>query len=917
MWRSSATPSSSPRRGGALSVTGNFTGTGSVTHAGPGPLILTGASTHTGGTTLLGGFLTLGGASGTATGSGGLTIAIPSGWPNSGSVELATNQTVGVVHFTGADYGAVHTQGHNLSTAGLYSTGGKGVVENRAANQPDPAGNATVFINVAPASTYSFDGFLRDGYDPTATTLAVVKNGTGIQVFTGNNISYAGGTTINAGILRAGSNSALGATGGSVLVNSGGTLDLAAAELWNYTQPITVNGSGAGGIGAIYKSSTNNGSLLQLRSIVLGSDASIGGVAGARIDIGRGDWTGPAGAAPLHIDGQGHTLSVTGGVYLAILADAQNLAGVVVGTGASIAPHNDNSMGSALVNLNGGTLTPWNTHTFANNIVVTANGGFIDNQGYSQTYTGTLQLGGATQINTIGGGNISLNGNASGNGSVSKVGSAALVVSGNNTQTGTLTVNGGNVYYGSTVGHATNANTVLDNPGSFLLMQVADQFGPNAGLIFSASGGHKEFALYGHDQTIASLSSANQFAVVQNSHGNIGPAAASATLTVNQSTDTTYSGYSRDNTGNDAFILGLTKSGAGSLTLSGGTVFYTGATAVSGGQLVLFNTTNYNSPTTVSSGAKLSWSGNTDLPNGTTASVTLNSGSTLENLNPANWTVTNGAVTAAGSVTINHTSNATGAAGVGFYLDGGIHGTGTITINTTNASSGVNLRNNNSTFSGTLIVNGIASATPFAGSGIGVGGATTALQNADITLNGTMELLNNGLGWANGAAGAFRMGALNGTGTMVGNYTGVGAVTTVTIGATNNAGTFSGTIAEGVGNTVQLVKTGTGAQTLSRPLTYTGTTTISDGTLNVYRALGAGANVVNANGGQTNFYASQTLAALNIGAGAEVTFGDGLAFAPAAVKFDAPALVPEPGAIGLLLSGALGLAARRRRRGGL
>ena len=85
----------------------------------------------------------------------------------------------------------------------------------------------------------------------------------------------------------------------------------------------------------------------------------------------------------------------------------------------------------------------------------------------------------------------------------------------------------------------------------------------------------------------------------------------------------------------------------------------------------------------------------------------------------------------------------------------------------------------------------------------------------------------------------------------------------------------------------------------------------------MYSAIGAGANVVNANGGQTHFYASQTLAALNIADGAEVTFGDGLPFAPAPVKFGAPALVPEPGAIGLLLTAALGCAARRRRRGGL
>ena len=85
-----------------------------------------------------------------------------------------------------------------------------------------------------------------------------------------------------------------------------------------------------------------------------------------------------------------------------------------------------------------------------------------------------------------------------------------------------------------------------------------------------------------------------------------------------------------------------------------------------------------------------------------------------------------------------------------------MQGSGTCTINAANAGSGVNLRNNNSSFSGTLIVNGIASTGPYGGSGIGVGGCNTGLQNADITLNGTMELLNQGIGWANSATCVFQ-----------------------------------------------------------------------------------------------------------------------------------------------------------------
>ena len=106
--------------------------------------------------------------------------------------------------------------------------------------------------------------------------------------------------------------------------------------------------------------------------------------------------------------------------------------------------------------------------------------------------------------------------------------------------------------------------------------------------------------------------------------------------------------------------------------------------------------------------------------------------------------------------------------------------------------------------------------------------------------------------------------------------------------------------------------------------TYSALTT-SGGTTNINSALGTGSSTITANAA-TNIYASQTLAALTIGNGVEVTFGDGLPFAPEPEKgggFSAPvadplggAVVPEPGALGLLLASSLGLFARRWRMRG-
>ena len=82
------------------------------------------------------------------------------------------------------------------------------------------------------------------------------------------------------------------------------------------------------------------------------------------------------------------------------------------------------------------------------------------------------------------------------------------------------------------------------------------------------------------------------------------------------------------------------------------------------------------------------------------------------------------------------------------------------------------------------------------------------------------------------------------------------------------------------------------------------------GTTNVNVALGSGSTIVNANS-TTNITVSQDLLELNIGTNPPLaplaSFGGGGSGPGVGV-------VPEPGSMGLLLTGALGLLARRRRR---
>ena len=301
---------------------------------------------------------------------------------------------------------------------------------------------------------------------------------------------------------------------------------------------------------------------------------------------------------------------------------------------------------------------------------------------------------------------------------------------------------------------------------------------------------------------------------------------------------------------------GLRKTGSGTLQLSGAGFNYTGATNILVGQLLLNATAAYASPTTVSNGTKLSFISNTNLSIPAAATISLLSGATLENLNPANYTVLNGAVTSAGTTTINQSSNATAVAGEGFFLDGGLKGNATtVTINALNAGSGVVLRNAyaaNLFTNSSIIVNGIASATPFAGSGLAVGGNAISQSNANITVNGTLDMGNQGMGWANGTnTASYTINSLNGNGVVVANSS-IANTFTVIIGAAGGSGSFSGTVVDG-DRPVSLVKQGAGTQILTGANTYTGATTVSGtGTLQVGNGgtsgtLGTGAVTDNAN----------------------------------------------------------------------
>ncbi len=331
----------------------------------------------------------------------------------------------------------------------------------------------------------------------------------------------------------------------------------------------------------------------------------------------------------------------------------------------------------------------------------------------------------------------------------------------------------------------------------------------------------------------------------------------------------------------------VTENGSGMLTLSGANT-YTGGTTISNGTLqLLYPTAVTTSGYLVNSNATLFINNNNNAWQPAFPPITLNGG-TLTNYiaNTAgtygNWTgIEDGAVTVTAASAIGVFATAGGAGWQGLYFDAGVQGGAPLTIQSGANTVGVVLRNGNSAYSGQMTVNGVASTTYNVGSGLAFGPG--GLTNADITVNGTLELGN-----ATGSQGevdyatsgsTFWMDALAGTGVVTADFS-AASTRTLSVGNHNGSGTFMGIIANGADDTLSLVKNGTGTQTLSGVNTYTGATTINAGTLTISGAgqLNSGAYTATiTNNGALNYHssASQTLSGIVSGTGSLTQNGSG------------------------------------------
>jgi autotransporter-associated beta strand protein len=208
-----------------------YTGTGALRKQDAGIWTLAGANGYTRGTAITGGTLQIssGGTSGTSLSSGGVALS------GGALVDIANSTISNNIRLTTGINKLAATSNTTANFAGLISGSGTGAL------------------------------------------LVGDSGNNGRMIFSGLNI-YTGGTTVNAGSLAAGSASAFGLE--TILVTSGATLDLNGQTLTT-TGVLTINGTGASGLGVLTNSSSTTAT--HTGNIMLASASSIGSDTGALI----------------------------------------------------------------------------------------------------------------------------------------------------------------------------------------------------------------------------------------------------------------------------------------------------------------------------------------------------------------------------------------------------------------------------------------------------------------------------------------------------------------------------------------------------------------------------------------------------------------------------------------------------------
>ena len=436
---------------GSLTLSGGVTGTNrNLTVGGAGDVTISGALTTGSGTLLKLGTGTLLLSSGSNTQTGTTTIGASGGTSGgtlrtgasnalsdaavtvfAGTLDLNGNSdTIGALTLGG---GAAATSASVTTGAGTLTLGGN--VTYTATNNPDAA---TISGNLdLGAATRTFTVGNSTAADPDLTVSAVVsgtvgltKAGAGTMVLSGAN-TYAGVTTVSAGVLNVQDASALGTTAGGTTVSSGAALQIQNNSVIG-NEALTLSGTGVGSTGALRNiSGTNSLS----GAVTLAANTQINSDAGS-LTLSGG------------ITGTNRTLTVDGAGDLALTGALTTGTGALVKNGAGTLALAGVASYTGVTTLNAGTLRLDASNVLSDSTAVTvASGATFDVNGQTETIASLAGAGdvhlGTGALTTAGNASTTFSGTLGGTGSFTKGGTGILTLDTNLTFTGTFNLGGG------------------------------------------------------------------------------------------------------------------------------------------------------------------------------------------------------------------------------------------------------------------------------------------------------------------------------------------------------------------------------------------------------------------------------------------------------------------------------------------
>jgi autotransporter-associated beta strand protein len=718
--------------------------------------------------------------------------------------------------------------GQTLTTNGILETGGSSNFSGGTGIEAASGAELVIRTNAASDALTISTPILADGAS------SLTKSGLGTLNLAAAN-PYTGATTVDAGTLDLTGTLA----GGTAIAVNGGTF--ASTGSISGTGSITVNGgtfsegSGASISGTTAITENGPGTFAQASGATISGASTVTVSSGLAILGGTNTYTGAT--------------SVTG--TLQLVANSGNGGATAGGTNAAL------GASSALTLNNGGTLslqsdkaTTFSTGSFTfagttsilvnelttgSNQTLTIANNVASNPGSNTTINvsstsgdtlafgsqfynsqnGSSAFGGNSTTFNLTNANVFLNGISASDGGIVLNGTGSLTLSGNvnnaSARTEFATVNSGTLILADTyAGSASGANwgILVTMAGGTLDLNTANAINNDD---YSAHGNAAFVLTSGtlNNTSGTALTETTNPVVGINGNFSFGTVGGTGTNSLNLGTGNVILSTSPTITllGSGTLTLGgpinstangITEAGpsTGILNLSGANTAYSGVTTLNGGTLQLGNANAIGTGALTINGGTLDSS----------VANLVNAGNNAQNWNASfgfagtqNLNLGTGAVTLGASPTVTVTSGT-------LTVGGGIGGA---SYSITKAGPGTLVLNGSSTYGGGTT---ISAGTLQVGNSYALGGTTGSLtDNSTLNLNGN----------------SVTIGAFSGSGIVT--STAAGAIT-FTVGASSNT-TFSGVIQNGSATSVALTDQGSGTLTLTGSNTYTGGTTISNGTL--------------------------------------------------------------------------------------